>query len=108
MQYGNCLLGACVLFLNKMKRKKSPKIIMRFRPESSVPHFMVKSNDQLYHYKLDRNVLFWPFCYMIFKGSFQTIEAEKEYLFMNKTAKMQWALSISLALGLLFSFFINK
>lgn len=107
MRYGNCLLGSLIIFLSKKKRKKNPKIVLRFRPESLIPHFMVKSNDQLYHYKLDKDILPWPFCYLIFQGSFQTLELEKEFLFMNEKNKIIWILSISLFLGTLLAVYIN-
>ena len=98
MQYGNCLLGSFIILLNK---KKKSKIILRFRPESYVPHFMVKSENQLYHYKLEKNILPWPFCYLIFKGNFQVLDEQKEFLFTNQNAKITWTLSISLLLGTL-------
>lgn len=108
MQYGNCLLGSCVILLNKKKRKKKSKILFRFRPESYVPHFMVKSENQLYHYKLEKNILPWPFCYLIFKGSFQVLDEEKEFLFVNQKGKILWVLSISFFLGILLTIIINK
>ena len=107
MQYGNCLLVSCVILLNKKKRKKKSKVVLRFRPESYTPHFMVKSENQLYHYKLEKNILSWPFCYLIFKGNFQVLDEEKEFLFTNQNAKIIWTLSISLFLVILLVLFIN-
>ena len=106
MKYGNCLIGACVL-LFKRKTKK-PKIILRFRPESCVPHFMVKTINRLYHYKLEKNILPWPFCYLIFQGSFQPLNLEKEILFINQKNAMKWIFSLSFILGIIFCIFINK
>lgn len=68
---------------------------------------MVKSENQLYHYKLEKNILSWPFCYLIFKGNFQVLDEEKEFLFTNQNAKIIWTLSISLFLGILLVLFIN-
>jgi hypothetical protein len=107
MIYGNCLLGSIAIILNRKKRKKKSKLITRFRPDSYVPHFMVKSDDKLYHYKFNKNILPWPFCYLIFHGSFQVVEAEKEILFINQKGTLIWALSISLFLGILLAIYVN-
>jgi hypothetical protein len=105
MQYGNCLFGALLLVWTK--RKEKPKFVLRFRPESFVPHFMVLTEKELHHYKLDKNIFFWPFCYVLFKGSFQTLDKEKEPLFVNEKAKLNWILSISLLAGIVFAFYFS-
>ena len=71
MKYGNCLCGALLLIWTE--RKNKPKFIMKYRPGTSVPHFMVRTKDKLHHYNLEKNILLWPFCYLIFKGQFQTV-----------------------------------
>jgi len=107
MKYSNCLLGA--LFLFWRKRKHSPKILLRVRPGTLVPHFMVKDKRGLYHYKLDNNILPWPFCYLIFNGSFQKLKQEKEYLFiMNKNHKNNLILAASFILGIIFAILFQK
>lgn len=76
MQYGNCLVGA--LFLIYKERKNNPKFILRKRPGTLVPHFMVRTKDKLHHYNVKRDILFWPFCYLIFNGEFQTVNISEE------------------------------
>ena len=55
------------------ERYNSPKFIMKYRPGTSVPHFMVRTKDQLHHFKADKNLLPWPFNHVFFEGQFQTI-----------------------------------
>jgi hypothetical protein len=84
MKYGNCLFGA--IFLLWVLRKQNPICILRVRPGTLIPHFMVRTDSELHHYKLDKNVLCWPFCYIVFKGSFQKLKSEQEILFQKGTA----------------------
>lgn len=76
MQYGNCLTGA--LFLLWKERKNKPKLILRRRIGTRVPHFMVKSKEKLHHYKVEKDLFPWPFCYMMFKGKFETVNISEE------------------------------
>jgi hypothetical protein len=75
MQYGNCLLGA--LFLMFSQRENKPKFILKYRTGTKIPHFMVKTKDQLHHYKVVKDILPWPFCYLIFKGTFQSVPVDE-------------------------------
>jgi hypothetical protein len=82
MKYGNCLFGAFVLLW--IKRDKNPRLIVRYRPETRVPHFMVITEKYLYHYKTVKDVFPWPLCYIIFLGEFQILEHNKEQLFQKR------------------------
>lgn len=86
MKYGNCLVGACVLLWNK--RKMNPKFILRYRPNTYVPHFMVKTEDSLHHYRVKKNILPWPLCYIIFQGRFQSLPLEFESTFHHTTSQI--------------------
>lgn len=76
MQYGNCFFGA--LFLLFKERKNNPKFIMKYRPGTFVPHFMVRTKDKLYHYNLVKDIFCWPFCYLLFRGEFQAVNISEE------------------------------
>jgi len=82
MKYGNCLFGAFVLLWTE--RKNNPRFIVRCRPETRIPHFMVITKDCLYHYKMVKDILPWPLCYIVFLGEFQKLEHDKEYLFQKR------------------------
>jgi hypothetical protein len=75
MKYGNCLLGALVLLWRE--RKNNPKFIMKYRMGTRVPHFMVQTSEQLHHYKVNKDILPWPLCYVVFRGEFQTINSSE-------------------------------
>lgn len=79
MQYGNCLTGALVLLWTE--RKNQPKFLLKVRPGTKVPHFMVKSNTGLHHYKTSKDILPWPLCYLVFQGKFQTVQLGEEETF---------------------------
>jgi hypothetical protein len=81
--YGNCFLGSLILFWKK--RKYNPKIIIGFRPGTVVPHFIVKTQKYFYHYRTEKDILPWPFCYLVFKGSFQVLKNEKLYVFQKRS-----------------------
>lgn len=74
MRYGNCLLGALVLLWTQ--RKSDPKFLLKVRPSTKIPHFMVRTQEGLHHYRLVNDILPWPFCYIIFEGKFQTVPFE--------------------------------
>jgi hypothetical protein len=82
MKYGNCLFGALVLLYTE--RSNNPKFIVRVRPQTYTPHFMVRSKTGLHHYKLNKDVLPFPLCYLIFAGEFQTLDLDKEELFYKR------------------------
>lgn len=105
MQYGNCLFGALMLLWSK--RKQKPRLLLRFRPESATPHFMVSTENELHHYKVEKDILPWPFCYLLFKGSFQTLDKQKEILFVNRKNYISWVLSLSLLSGIIFAIFFS-
>lgn len=71
MKYGNCLTGATLLMWKE--RKNRPKFILKIRPGTRVPHFMVKSDSGLHHYRVSKDILPWPMCYIVFRGRFQTV-----------------------------------
>ena len=79
MRYGNCLI--CGLVLLVVEIKNNPKFLFRYRPQSKVPHFMVRSNSGLHHFKLVMDILPKPFNYLVFRGEFQTLDFDKEELF---------------------------
>ena len=76
MKYGNCLIGA--LFLLWKKRRTNPKFIFKYRTNTKVPHFMIRTKYRLHHYKVDKNFLPWPFCYLLFQGTFQSVPLNQE------------------------------
>ena len=64
---GNCLICAFFLWLFK-----GGSIIMAYRPGTSVPHWMVKCRDgSLRHFKVVKDILPWPLCYVLFLGTFE-------------------------------------
>jgi hypothetical protein len=82
VKYGNCLFGALVLLYTE--RRNNPKFIIRVRPQTLVPHFMVRSKTGLHHYKVNKDILPFPLCYFIFAGEFQKLDLNKEELFFKR------------------------
>lgn len=77
MRYGNCLIGALVLLYKE--RHNTPIFIMKYRPGTLVPHFMVRTSDnKLHHYNTVKDILFWPLCYLLFQGQFQSVNISEE------------------------------
>lgn len=76
MKYGNCFTGAVVLLWRE--RNNNPKFITKCRIGTKVPHFMVRTKDQLHHYKVEQDLFPWPFCYFLFKGAFQSVPLSEE------------------------------
>lgn len=76
MKYGNCLIGALLLLWKQ--RFNHPRFILRSRIGTKVPHFMVRTNNQLHHYKVDKDIFPWPLCYFLFQGSFQSVPLNEE------------------------------
>jgi hypothetical protein len=62
-----------------MKRDERPRLLLKNRPGTKVPHFMVKSDTGVHHYRTERDLLPWPLCYAVFEGRFQTVQTEEEY-----------------------------
>jgi len=60
MKYGNCLTGAMLLLWTK--RSENPRLLLKARPGTKVPHFMVKSDTGVHHYRTERDLLPWPLC----------------------------------------------
>lgn len=71
MRYGNCLIGA--IFLMWRERNKNPQLIIQPIPYSLIPHIMVKTISGIHHYKVEKDFLPWPFCYLWFKGYIEDI-----------------------------------
>jgi hypothetical protein len=42
---------------------------------------MVKSRNGLHHYRVSKEILPWPMCYMVFQGRFQTVVPNEEETF---------------------------
>jgi hypothetical protein len=78
MKYGNCLTGAALLMWTK--RRENPRLLLKTRPGTKVPHFMVRSDTGVHHYRTERDFLPWPLCYVVFEGRFQTVQTEEEYV----------------------------
>lgn len=66
MKYGNCVLGAFILWF----RLGGGRLHILKRLHTSIPHFMIYKNGWYYHYKLEKDIVYWPFDYLIFKGRF--------------------------------------
>lgn len=77
MKYGNCLTGAILLLWTQ--RNERPRLILKTRPGTRVPHFMVKTKAGVHHYRVEEEILPWPMCYLVFKGRFQTVQTEEEF-----------------------------
>lgn len=82
MKYGNCLFGA--LFLLWRERYNKPKFIIKYRIGTRVPHFMVRTKDQLHHFKVDKDLFPWPLCYFLFQGSLQSVPLNEEEEYNKK------------------------
>lgn len=74
IKYSNCLFGAILLWMCK-----GGKIIMSRRPGTRVPHWMVVKEDGLYHFRLRKDILPFPLCYLLFKGEFVKEGSSNEY-----------------------------
>jgi hypothetical protein len=82
MRYGNCFVGALALLW--VQRTNKPRLMLRFRPNTSVPHFMVRTRDGLHHYRSVEEILPWPLCYVVFRGEFQTVQFDQEESFNKR------------------------
>jgi hypothetical protein len=82
MKYGNCLVGALALLW--IQKRKNPRFILRCRPNTKVPHFMIRTDEGLHHYRVVSEILPWPLCYIVFKGEFQLVPYDKEESFNKK------------------------
>jgi hypothetical protein len=86
VEYGNCLI--CCFFLLWKERKNKPRFIIRKRPKTWVPHFMIRSSTGLHHYRVVKEIVPFPFGYFLFKGEFQTLPLESENIFFWNVSKM--------------------
>jgi len=77
MRYGNCFLGA--FFLRIKYHRKNARFIYRYRPNTWVPHLMVQTNDAIHHYRVKKDLLPWPFCYLVFEGQFETVNTTRDF-----------------------------
>lgn len=84
MRYGNCLAGAALLMWTE--RRNNPRFMLKIRPGTKVPHFMVKSDTGLHHYRVSKEILPWPLCYTLFQGRFHTVQQGEEEVF-DKTRR---------------------
>lgn len=78
MAFGNCLFCAVVLWL-----RYGGKIIMSYRPGTRVPHWMVVDRTGLLrHFRVVRNIMPWPLCYVVFLGRFEALgnNDQSEYI----------------------------
>lgn len=79
MIFGNCLFCAFVLWI-----RYGGKIIMSYRPNTYVPHWMVVDrNGLLRHFKVVRNVMPWPLCYVIFMGKFEALGGNEQSAYIK-------------------------
>lgn len=76
MKYGNCVIGAFALLWRE--RWNKPRFLLKSRPGTIIPHLMLKSETGLHHYRVEKDLLPWPFCYLVFKGRFQTVQPGEE------------------------------
>lgn len=75
---GNCLLGAVWL----MVRHRSFCLRASWRGRT-VPHFFVRVGESWWHFRLVRDVLPHPLCYLWFRGRFDSI-SNKSFLKLHK------------------------
>ena len=75
MPYGNCLIGLLVI-IARLHRKG--QIIVLRNNDCWVPHLMYLVDETYYHYKLERDVMPHPLCYLVFKGRFVKQNAAAE------------------------------
>lgn len=102
MKYGNCLCGAVRIMWEE--RNNRPGLILRVRPGSLVPHFMIRTKEGLRHYRVVRDLFPWPLCYLLFEGRFQTLhlDDERDYV-MSRESKVNIILFVSFISGILFA-----
>jgi len=71
IKYSNCFFGAILL------RLCIPgKIVLGHRPNSRVPHWMVRSGDGYYHFRVTKDLFWWPLNYLLFRGQFEFVTEE--------------------------------
>jgi hypothetical protein len=68
MKYGNCLIGLIVILFTIQERGR---IIIQKSKHGFVPHLLFRTNKgRIYHYRLVKDVLPHPLCYLVFQGEF--------------------------------------
>lgn len=60
---------------------------MGHRPNSYVPHWMVRTDDGYYHFRVTKDLLPWPLCYLIFRGEFEYVAKEDFAMYYSYKVK---------------------
>jgi hypothetical protein len=85
MFFGNCLFCAVVLWL-----RYGGKIIMSYRPGTRVPHWMVVDRSgSLRHFRVVRNIMPWPMCYVIFLGRFESLGGNEQDEYIQPEVQLE-------------------
>jgi hypothetical protein len=66
MKYGNCLIGLLIIMFTTKERGK----IITMRNDRFCPHYLYKTKNYIHHYKLKKDILPFPLCYLLFEGEF--------------------------------------
>ena len=66
MRYGNCLIGVLVLFAHFPKGK----LVFRWSKTCFFPHIGLLVNNKVYHYRVKKDILPFPFYWVVFEGKF--------------------------------------
>jgi hypothetical protein len=77
LKYGNCLCGAIVL---AFKHRFRGKFVVEPSVNGSCPHVLYEVDSYLYHYRIKRDFLPWPFYYFLFQGKFAKRKKGKPYV----------------------------
>lgn len=68
---GNCLIGLALMAWRDRGRGR-PLLFW----DDIVPHFLWERSDHsVHHYRIHRDLLPWPFCYLLYRGIFSTAAA---------------------------------
>jgi hypothetical protein len=75
MKYGNCLVGAVILAARHGFRGK---FVLKSYRKGWIPHILFRANDgSWYHYRLVRDVVPFPFHFLLFQGEFHTLKRHR-------------------------------
>lgn len=66
--YGNCFINGLYLWY---KLKFNGILVIRTRPGTLIPHLMIKVEDGLWHFRVEKNILPVPFHVLWFKGRYE-------------------------------------
>lgn len=70
MKYGNCLIGLMIIMFTA---EEKGRIIVKKSDHCWIPHLLFQTKSKIYHYRVIKDVLPWPLCYLLFRGEFHTI-----------------------------------